>query len=583
MSIVSLATGDPTCTTEDLHAIAEASNFDIEPNSANEKAFLLFQNSFDAVCQNISDLPEYVDPRLVPTEVEAGQRKYYRPTTAENPLNAWSHRTNLVSSKEACKHGRLAGKTFAVKDNVSVAGLPLTVGASPDLFRGGKHPISTIDAVVVRRILEAGGTIKGTSTCENFSLFALSYTSDGGVVHNAWMPGYATGGSSSGSGCLVSIGDVKNAREEGRDGRDYPLGEGVDLAVGGDQGGSIRLPAAYSGIFGLKPTHGLVPYTGIVGLSPMIDHTGPMARTVEDTALMLGVLAGYDGIDPRMSPETPLPSQVPDYVSALNKWVESKQAAGEWTPTTAAKGLRIGIIKEAFTLPGISPEVDSTVRTAASRFTSLGASVREISIPFHLQGPSIWTVATRSMIKRFLANEPADSLSHPLPGLDPLPFDQNFYTTVANRNPAVVNVLLNAAHLDRHHGPAIIRKAHMHAFQLRAAYDEALQDLDVLVTPVNPTVGPKLPPQSARTDINPHGRSERLADLTEPAIGNTGNTAGFNVSGHPAMSMPVGWGKVEGGEGRLPVGMQLVAKRWDEASIFKAAKAWEVGGRWSDS
>ena len=106
------------------------------------------------------------------------------------------------------------------------------------------------------------------------------------------------------------------------------LGEGVDLAIGGDQGGSIRLPASYSGIYGLKATHGLIPYTGIAGLNPMIDHTGPMARTVEDCALLLGVLAGYDGIDHRMTPETPLRSQVPDYLGDLKSWVGSKERSG---------------------------------------------------------------------------------------------------------------------------------------------------------------------------------------------------------------------------------------------------------------
>lgn len=104
----------------------------------------------------------------------------------------------------------------------------------------GKHPLSPIDATVVRRILEAGGTIKGTATCENLSIFAASYTAATGVVHNAWLRNYATGGSSSGCGALVSIPDVQEARDEGRDHGSYPLGEAVDLGVGGDQGGSIR-------------------------------------------------------------------------------------------------------------------------------------------------------------------------------------------------------------------------------------------------------------------------------------------------------------------------------------------------------
>jgi amidase len=265
MSIVALATGDPTCTAAELEALAASNNFKIDAGSLNEKAYLLCANAFDATCQAVSDLPEYPDPRLQPQVVEGGARTYTKPQESENPLNAWAHRTTL---KLPGVTGPLTGKTIAIKDNVSVGGLPLGLGASPALLKDGKHPISPIDATVVKRILAAGGTIKGTATCENLSLFALSYTSHSGVVHNAWLPGYATGGSSSGCGALISIADVEEARKVGRDSRDYPLGEGVDMGIGGDQGGSIRLPAAYSGIYGLKPVRISLVNTVATSISP---------------------------------------------------------------------------------------------------------------------------------------------------------------------------------------------------------------------------------------------------------------------------------------------------------------------------
>ena len=583
MSIVSLSTGEPTCTSEDLQAISQANNFTIEPGSANETAFLLFANSFDAVCDTINRLPEYEDPRLKPRAVEGGERQYYRPDRDENPLNAWAHKTTLKSSNPSAANGPIKGKTVAFKDNISVGGLPLGLGASSSLLAGGKHSISPIDATVVKRVLEAGGIVKGTATCENFSMFALSYTSDSGVVHNAWLPGYATGGSSSGCGVLVGIDDVTESRKTGKDDRSYEIGEGVDLGLGGDQGGSIRLPAAYSGIYGLKPTHGLVPYTGIASLNPMIDHVGPMTRTVEDCALLLGVLAGYDGIDFRMTPETPLRSQVPDYIGDLKAWIASKKSKAEWTPSTAAKGLRVGILKESFELAGLDQEVISTVMAAAERFRSLGADVQDISIPLHLHGAAIWTIAARPMMPDCVAGKAPSLLSYPMPHYDPLPIDQKFFDTLANRNPATVNSLMNAAHMNRKYGHSLGKKAMMHSFELRASYDKALEQVDVLLTPVNPTVGPKHPSGTAKTKENPNGFSERIMDLFEPAIGNTSNTCSFNVTGHPAMSMPIGWSKVKEGDSRLPIGMQLVAKRWDEASIFKAAKAWEMGGRWQDS
>lgn len=174
---------------EDVKRLSEANKFSIEPGSLIESAFLLFANSFDAVCKTIDALPEYQDPRLMPVEVEGGERKFYRPSDDENPLNGWAHRSNFKSADPKAASGPLVGRAVAFKDNVSVGGLPLGLGCSPKHFKDGKHPISTVDASVVSRVLEAGGTVKGTATCENFSLFPISYTSHSGVVHNAWLPG----------------------------------------------------------------------------------------------------------------------------------------------------------------------------------------------------------------------------------------------------------------------------------------------------------------------------------------------------------------------------------------------------------
>ena len=255
-----------------------------------------------------------------------------------------------------------------------------------------------------------------------------------------------------------------------------------------------------------------------------------MARTVEDTALLLGAIAGYDGIDMRMTPESPMPSHVPDYATELKSWVASKEDLSEWTASSAAKGLKIGILKESFEVAGLDPEVSSTVKAAVDRFTSLGADVKEVSIPLHSQGASIWTIAARPKMPHFIAGRPPDLLTHTMPNLDPLPVGQTFFDTLANRNPATVNILMNAAHMERKYGPSLARKAYMHVFELRAAYDKALEQVDVLLTPVNPTVAPKHPKATIKTPDNPNGFSERIMDLFEPAIGNTLNTCSFNVT-----------------------------------------------------
>ena len=172
-------------------------------------------------------------------------------------------------------HGPLSGKRIVLKDNICLAGVPMMNGAST--LEGY---VPDIDATIVTRILDAGGTIIGKAHCEYFCLSGGSHTSAHGPVHNPFKHGYSAGGSSSGCGALVGAGEV-------------------EMAIGGDQGGSIRMPAAYSGCYGMKATHGLVPSAGIMPIEATIDHAGPMTATVADNALLLEVIAGADGLDPR--------------------------------------------------------------------------------------------------------------------------------------------------------------------------------------------------------------------------------------------------------------------------------------------
>ena len=166
-------------------------------------------------------------------------------------------------------------------------------------------------------------------------------------MHNPYKHGYSAGGSSSGCGALVGAGEV-------------------EMAIGGDQGGSIRMPACWSGCYGMKATHGLVPYTGVMPIEATIDHTGPMTGTVADNALLLEVIAGADGLDPRQ-----YNVRVDKYTTGLGRGVA---------------GLRIGVVTEGFNWPASEPDVDAKVRKAAERLRSLGAHVEDVSIPMHLDG-----------------------------------------------------------------------------------------------------------------------------------------------------------------------------------------------------
>src|SRR5881398_2684771 len=264
----------------------------------------------------------------------------YRPEGAENKYNAWYYKSEV----QGAPSGKLRGKRIALKDNVCLAGVPMMNGAST--LEGY---VPDVDATIVTRILDAGGAIMGKVHCEYFCFSGGSHTSAAGPVQNPRKPGYSAGGSSSGSAAVVAAGEV-------------------EMAIGGDQGGSIRIPASYCGIYGMKPTHGLVPYTGVMPIELTLDHTGPMTATVADNALLLEVLAGPDGLDPRQ-----VDVKVDEYTKAL---------------TGNASRLRIGVVKEGFGHAMSEQVVDALVRRGAERFKELGAVVEEVSIPMHLLGPA---------------------------------------------------------------------------------------------------------------------------------------------------------------------------------------------------
>ncbi|EKG10049.1 Amidase [Macrophomina phaseolina MS6] len=525
MSVVFLSSGPPTVDIERLRAIATKHNVRVPAEEEDHYRHLL--NGLDATADQIKNLPEYEDPRL---RIDPGSlpRAWSKP--AANPLNAWSHRVSFVVFWSYCFKMH---HVVAFKDNVSIGGIPITGGTFPELLTGqSSYPVPNIDAIVVSRVLQSSGTVLGSATCEHFSMSPLSFTSATGCVRNPWLPSHTAGGSSSGCGALVAIGALKAWRtRHGLPSMDAALGDGVDMAVGGDQGGSIRIPACYNGIYGLKPTHGLIPYTGIISLFPMIDHTGPMTATLEDCASLLGVLAGYDGIDPRCTPETPLREHVQDYLGEMEAWKAAKQDKGEWTPKLAGRGLRIGVVKEAFEVMGLSAEVANVVRAAIEQFKSVGAEVEEVSVPEHLIGPSIWTVATRAGIGPYgLRNVPPPFLGHHLAHITPPALTQEAFDTLNRHNPAVANMWFNSAlMLDRPDCNQLVGKAMSLATQLRAAYDRAFEEgkFDVLLTPVNPRVGSKHPTY----DMN-------VEEKMQPAIGATLNTCQFNVTGREC---PSGW------------------------------------------
>ncbi|MEJ8280937.1 amidase [Pseudonocardia spirodelae] len=459
---------------------------------------------------------ERVEELYRATAPDAPERSWSEP--ADNPLGGWYVTTSVTGAAD----GPLAGRTVALKDNISLAGVPMTNGsASVEGF------VPRRDATVATRLLAAGATITGKAVCEDLCFSGASFTSRPWPVRNPWDTTRISGGSSSGSGALVAAG-------------------AVDMAVGGDQGGSIRIPSAFCGTVGHKPTHGLVPYTGAFPIEATIDHLGPITRTVADAALMLGVLAGVDGLDPRQ----PTALDPVDYVAAL---------------ATPAAGLRVGVVTEGFGRPESDPGVDEAVRAAVGTLREAGLTAEEVSIPWHLDGMAVWNVIATEGAAHQMVEGNAYGMNYP--GLyDPeliAHYHRQRHARGAELSKTVKLVGLSGSYTAGLGGGRWYAMARNLAFELRAAYDAALSTYDVLVMPTLPYTAPELP-----------GLDAGLDTYLPTALGMIGNCAPIDVSGHPAASVPAG--SVDG----LPAGLMIVGRRFDDATVLRVAHTFEqaVGG-----
>jgi amidase len=286
------------------------------------------------------------------------------------------------------------------------------------------------------------------------------------------------------------------------------------------------------------------------------------------------VLAGYDGIDSRMTPETPLRSQVKDYPTILSDFLNRPLKTEEKLGTP----FKVGLLTESFSVSGMSDQVRDIVQESARKcFAAGGAEVVDISVPLHKEGPAIWTAATRATMADWAcASQMPEYLSYVSPHVNlRWPPDQEMYELLTATNPSIMNLIFSAAFLKERWEPQLEAKAHRKVYELRAEYDKALQEVDVLITPTVPTVA--MPHPQLTT---PDGIRTSIMEKAKVAVGIVANTASFNVTGHPAMSVPSGFGTYKDGKmdnKLLPVGMQIIAKRWDEETLLKMAAVFEAG------
>jgi aspartyl-tRNA(Asn)/glutamyl-tRNA(Gln) amidotransferase subunit A len=409
----------------------------------------------------------------------------------------------------------LDGVPLALKDLFSAEGVETTAGSR---ILEGYHP--PFDATVVARLKAAGAVLLGKVAMDEFAMGSSNENTPFPKVHNPWDLSRVPGGSSGGSAASVA------ARE-------------CFGSLGTDTGGSIRQPAALCGVTGIKPTYGRVSRYGVVAFASSLDQVGPIARTAEDCALILRVIAGRDAND-----STSADRPVPDFL-----------ARAQTAPTARPlQGLRLGVVREHFGA-GIDPEVERSVRDAIARFEALGCSVREVSLPHG----DVYAVATYYIVAT------AEASSN-LARYDGVRFgpraeakglrEMYFRTRAEGFGPEVKRrILLGTYVLSAGYYDAYYVKAQKVRTLIKRDFEKAFAEVDAVIGPTSPTPAFKLG-EKASDPLQMY-----LADLY---------TIACPLAGLPGLSIPCGFT-----QSGLPIGVQLVGRAFEEETLFRAALPFE--------
>ena len=446
---------------------------------------------------------------------------------ALNPtLNAFNHiavdralaRAADVDRARVAGHalGPLAGVPVALKDNLCVRGMATT--ASSRILRTFIPPY---DATVVRRLEDAGAIIIGKTNCDEFAMGSSNENSAWGPVRNPWAIDRTPGGSSGGSAAAVAS-------------------RATPIALGSDTGGSIRQPAAFCGVVGLKPTYGRVSRYGLLAFASSLDQIGPLARTAADAALVLSALAGADSADATASRRP-----VPDFSAAL---------------TGDVRGLRIGVPR-AFVTDGVSDDVRRAFDKALDHLEHAGASIVDVELPHARYAiPVYYLVATAeasSNLARYdgvrYGHRAQDTGSRSLAEMYSRTRDEGFGPEVKRR------IMLGTYVLSAGYYDAFYLKAQQVRTLLRRDYDVAFNSVDVVAMPTSPTP-PFLLGEKTDDPLQMY-----LADVF---------TVSANLAGLPAISVPCGFSE------ELPIGLQLTGKLFDEPTLLRIADAYQRMTDW---
>ena len=431
-------------------------------------------------------------------------------TTKDNAILQAENIDKLIENGE--KLPPLAGMPIAIKDNICTKGV-VTTCASNML----KTFVSPYESTVSSKLWSSGGIFLGKTSLDEFAMGSSTETSIFGVTSNPWDVNRVPGGSSGGSAASVAAGFCA-------------------AAIGSDTGGSIRQPASFCGVVGLKPTYGRVSRWGLVAFASSLDQIGPITNTVSDAAEILYEISGKDPLD-----STCLKKPVPNYLNDLNKSI---------------KDLKIGIIKECFEHEGLDPEVRESVLSGVERFRNLGAEIIDVECPRFNEGIATYYVIAPSEASANLArydgvkygyrsNEGSNLLD-----MTSKSRAEGFGDEVQRR------ILIGTYALSAGYSDAYYKKAQKIRTLIRKDFDNAFSKVDILLTPTCPTTA------FLKGDFANDPLSMYLSDLL---------TVPVNLAGLPAISIPCGF-DTKG----LPIGLQLIGNVLEEDKILNAANIFEI-------
>lgn len=459
----------------------------------------------DAIYGRINAVEERVNAFVTVTKEEA----YKRLRDLESQSGPATDQAGGIPDSQA-----LFGIPLAIKDNLCTRNIKTT--CSSKILENFVPPY---ESTVTGNLLQEGYLIVGKTNLDEFAMGSSTENSGFHTTHNPWDIERVPGGSSGGSAAAVAA--------------DECLG-----ALGSDTGGSIRQPAAFCGVVGLKPTYGRVSRYGLVAFASSLDQIGPVTKNVRDSALLLNVISGHDVMDSTSAAE-----EVPDFTAALEHGV---------------KGLRIGVPEEFF-IEGIESDVEDSVRTAIEELQKLGAETVKISLPYTGYAVAAYYILATSEASSNLARYDGVKYGFRSQGSDLIDTylktrSEGFGSEVKRR------IMLGTYALSAGYYDAYYRKAQQVRTLIKKDFEEAFSKVDLIVTPTTPTTAFRV--------------NEKISDPLQMYL-NDIFTISVNLAGVPAISVPCGFCSKG-----LPVGLHLIGNHFNEEALLRASHAYEQATDW---